>query len=327
MDFTGRMTSLTDIDGSVFAYEFDGEGNRLSQSLNDCLSKRFVYDGADVLLELNPTNGVAYAWVNGPGIDQPIERLLFIDGEPRARRVFHSDALGSVAALTDPSGLVTQTYAYSAFGSLRSSTGHDPNRVTFTGREQLGDALNMMYFRHRIYLAGIGRFLASDPLGFVDGVNVFSLVNNTPATWTDPWGLEIYRVRRKLGTAYLRNPGFWYAHEFLVETKNGVLVATYSWGTDSCCGGSWGKNNEQDRKSIKGIESFANDSRFVLLIEGDDYNEIFEQEFERIRQKSKKHPNLGVAFNCKTEAASLIRHVREKINEMKYPELYEPVYW
>ena len=83
------MTSLTDIDGSVFAYEFDGEGNRLSQSLNDCLSKRFVYDGADVLLELNPTNGVAYAWVNGPGIDQPIERLLFIDGAPRARRVFN----------------------------------------------------------------------------------------------------------------------------------------------------------------------------------------------------------------------------------------------
>ena len=39
------MTSLTDIDGSVFAYEFDGEGNRLSQSLNDCLSKRFVYAG------------------------------------------------------------------------------------------------------------------------------------------------------------------------------------------------------------------------------------------------------------------------------------------
>ena len=99
-NFQGRMTSLTDIDGSVFAYEFDGEGNRLSQSLNDCLSKRFVYDGADVLLELNPTNGVAYAWVNGPGIDQPIERLLFIDGEPRARRVFHADALGSVAALT-----------------------------------------------------------------------------------------------------------------------------------------------------------------------------------------------------------------------------------
>ena len=105
MDFIGRMTSLTDIDGSVFAYEFDGEGNRLSQSLNDCLSKRFVYDGADVLLELNPTNGVAYAWVNGPGIDQPIERLLFIDGSPRARRT-------SLAFRSGTNSLLSIAYAY-----------------------------------------------------------------------------------------------------------------------------------------------------------------------------------------------------------------------
>ena len=118
-DFTGRMTTLTDTDGSVFAYEFDAEGNRLSPALNDCLATRFVHDGPDVLLELNPANGVAYAWVNGPGIDQPIERLLYIGGAPRARRVFHTDALGSVAALTDPDGHVTQTYAYSAFGALR----------------------------------------------------------------------------------------------------------------------------------------------------------------------------------------------------------------
>ena len=187
-NFQGRMTSLTDIDGSVFAYEFDGEGNRLSQSLNDCLSKRFVYDGADVLLELNPTNGVAYAWVNGPGIDQPIERLLFIDGSPRARRVFHADALGSIATLTDPSGLVTQSYAYSAFGSLRSSFGPDPNRVTYTGREQLGDSQGWMYYRHRVYTPSLGRFSSVDPLGFVDGPNMFAYVRLSPLNWIDPWG-------------------------------------------------------------------------------------------------------------------------------------------
>lgn len=76
-DFTSRMTSLSDMNGSVFVREFDGKGNRLSQSLNDCRSKRFVYDGADVLLELNPSNEVAYAWINGEGIDPPVERFLF----------------------------------------------------------------------------------------------------------------------------------------------------------------------------------------------------------------------------------------------------------
>ena len=189
-DFTGRMTSLTDIDGSVFAYEFDGEGNRLSQSLNDCLSKRFVYDGADVFLELNPTNGVAYAWVNGPGIDQPIERIMYLNGAPRARRVFHADALGSIAALTDPSGHVTQTYVYSAFGSLRSTIGPDLNRVTYTAREQLGDSQEWMYYRSRIYSPQSGRFTASDALGFVDGVNVWTYIGNSSLRYTDPWGFQ-----------------------------------------------------------------------------------------------------------------------------------------
>ena len=189
-NFQGRMISLTDIDGSVFAYEFDGEGNRLSQSLNDCLSKRFVYDGADVLLELNPTNGVAYAWVNGPGIDQPIERLLFIDGPPRARRVFHADALGSIAALTDPNGLVTQTYAYAAFGSLRSSTGPDLNRVTYTGREQLGNSPSLMYCRYRIYSTHFGRFTTQDPLGFYAGVNKWIYGANNSMLFIDPFGLQ-----------------------------------------------------------------------------------------------------------------------------------------
>ena len=199
------MTTLTDTDGSVFAYEFDAEGNRLSQALNDCLATRFVHDGADVLLELNPANAVAYAWIDGPGIDQPIERLLYIDGAPRARRVFHTDALGSVAALTAPDGLVAQTYAYSAFGSIRHNTGLDLNRVTYTGREQLGDSQGWMYYRYRIYNPNSGRFMSPDPLRFVDGPNQFAYVAGNPMTAHDPLGLELNNREYR--------PGIWYKPE------------------------------------------------------------------------------------------------------------------
>jgi YD repeat-containing protein len=65
-DFMSRMTSLTDTNGSVFGYVFDGEGNRVRQSLNDCLSSRFVYDGANAVVEMNASNEVVWAWVNGP---------------------------------------------------------------------------------------------------------------------------------------------------------------------------------------------------------------------------------------------------------------------
>ncbi len=199
-DFQSRMTSLTDTNGSVFSYAFDGEGNRIRQSLNNCLYTRFVYDGANAVMEMsaeggsayggNVSNEVVWAWVNGPGVDQPVERIGFINGTPRNRQVIHADGLGSVAALTDESGATVQTYAYAAFGGVREQTGTDLNRVTFTAREALGDSLGFYYYRHRIYDPNTGRFTSEDPLGFVDGPNRYIYCVNNPLLFLDPFGRE-----------------------------------------------------------------------------------------------------------------------------------------
>ena len=98
--FRSQMTSLTDTNGQVFTYAFDGDGNRISQGLNDCLHAHYIYDGPNVVLELNGSNEVIHAVVNGPGIDQPVERIAYVKGEPRLRQVYHSDGLGSVALMT-----------------------------------------------------------------------------------------------------------------------------------------------------------------------------------------------------------------------------------
>ena len=179
---------------------FDGAGNRISQSLNDCLTTRFVYDGPNVVMEMsagggsayggNVSNQVIWAWVNAPGLDQPVERIAFINGEARNRQVFHADGLGSIAALTDESGEPVQTYTYAAFGSIRTQTGTDLNRITYTAREAMGDSLGFFYYRHRIYDPHTGRFTSEDPLGFVDGANVFIYVGNNPAYSIDPFGLS-----------------------------------------------------------------------------------------------------------------------------------------
>lgn len=189
-DFLGRMTSLVDTNGAVFTYTFDAEGNRSSQALNDCLETRFVHDGPNVVLELDATNQLLASYVNAPGIDRPLERTFYLGGVPRQIRTFHADALGSIAALSDATGLPVQTYAYAAFGSLRSQSGPDPNRITYTGREQLGDSQGWMYYRHRVYTPSLGRFSSVDPLGFVDAPNLFIYVHLSPFNWIDSWGLE-----------------------------------------------------------------------------------------------------------------------------------------
>ena len=135
------------------------------------------------------SNQIVWAWVNGLGLDQPVERIAFINGTPRNRQVVHADGLGSVAALTDESGATVQTYAYAAFGGVREQTGHDLNRVTFTAREAMGDSLGFYYYRHRVYDPTTGRFTAKDPLGFVDGANRYVYVGNNPVNNVDPFGL------------------------------------------------------------------------------------------------------------------------------------------
>ena len=151
-----------------------------------------------MVLELNASNGVIHAYVNGPGIDQPIERIGFINGTPRQRQVFHADGLGSIAALTDESGEPVQTYAYEAFGKVRARTGADLNRVTYTAREAMGDSLGFYYYRNRILDPNTGRFTSEDPLGFIDAPNRYVYVINNPINFLDPWGEEDTSLTEKI---------------------------------------------------------------------------------------------------------------------------------
>ena len=109
---------------------------------------------------------------------------------PRQRHVFHTDALGSVVAMSDESGTDVQNYTYAAFGEIREQAGADMNRITYTAREALGDALGFYYYRNRIMDPATGRFISEDPLGFIDGPNRYLYVGNNPLYWLDPFGLE-----------------------------------------------------------------------------------------------------------------------------------------
>jgi RHS repeat-associated protein len=190
--FRSQMTSLTDTNGVVFTYAFDGAGDRISQSQAGCLSSRYVYDGPNVVLDLNASNQVVYAYVHGLGIDQPIERIDFINGEPRTRLVYQTDGLGSVVAMTDSGQQTAKSYSYEVFGRIRSETGNALiiNRYTYTAREALGDSLGLYYYRWRVMDPSVGRFTSEDPLGFDDGINLYVYAQNSGINKLDPWGLS-----------------------------------------------------------------------------------------------------------------------------------------
>jgi RHS repeat-associated protein len=101
----------------------------------------------------------------------------------------HHDGMGSITALSSPSGTLAGTVAYAPFGEVESSTGRR-SVYGFTGREL--DPSGLMYFRARHYDPGTGRFLSKDPLLGVlqapGSLNRYTYARNSPFRFVDPTG-------------------------------------------------------------------------------------------------------------------------------------------
>jgi len=120
-------------------------------------------------------------------------------GRPDGSYELARDFQGSILALIDrTSGQVVERYRYTPFGEVtieddqgnalaESAYGNDR---FFLGRPF--DALTGHYdLRARWYDPTTGSFLAPDPLGPVDSWNLYQYGFGTPATWMDPWGLQM----------------------------------------------------------------------------------------------------------------------------------------
>ena len=84
------------------------------------------------------------------------------------------------AAVTDDSGTVVERYGYDSHGSwcILNPDGSEKADQTpvqpygFTGRRYDGET-GLWYFRSRYFDSGLGRFIGRDPLGYVDGYQMY----------------------------------------------------------------------------------------------------------------------------------------------------------
>ncbi|WP_181885671.1 RHS repeat domain-containing protein [Trinickia dinghuensis] len=177
-DSRNRLISLTGAATASFAY--DATGRRNGKTINGTTTN-FLYDGVNAVQEL--AGGTPSAnLLTGPGIDEVFSRT-----DSLGTRSFVTDALGSTVALTDGSGAVKTTYAYEPYGNTTTSGEVNGNASQYTDREN--DGTGLYYYRARYYHSGFSRFISEDPIGSIEGNNLYAYVAGNPIGAIDPLGL------------------------------------------------------------------------------------------------------------------------------------------
>ncbi len=121
------------------------------------------------------------------------------------QRYYHTDALGSISAITDESGNVVDRYMYSVFGERSRDADGPISEIShlsaynfsrgYTGHQELAD-VGFVHMNGRVYDPMVGRFLSADPSiqapTSTQNYNRYSYVINNPLKYTDPSGYSFF---------------------------------------------------------------------------------------------------------------------------------------
>lgn len=187
-DAANRLMGVVKGDSQSSAYEYDGDGNKVTQTLNGAVF-HFTNDVATalpaMLAEQGPSANINYVY----GLS------LISQSGSGFKDFYHADGLGSAVLLTDASGGQAAVYDYDAWGAPAGGGNASTvaNRFRFTG-EEADDLTGFYYLRARWYDPSVGRFVNKDPFrGLIRqplSLNKYAYVRNNPIRFIDPSGLS-----------------------------------------------------------------------------------------------------------------------------------------
>jgi RHS repeat-associated protein len=206
-DFENRL-----IQAGGVSLVYDGDGNRVQETVAGVTTSYLVADQnltgyAQVMDELQ---GGAVSRTYTYGLSLTSERQTLAAAPVTSFYGF--DGHGSVRYLTSPTGAVTDTYDYDAFGNLISSTGSTPNNYLFAG-EQFDPTLGIYYNRARYYDQRQGRFWSMDTYeGYAQGplsLHKYLYADAGPVNFSDPTGRSLSNfvygqiIHREIGIDFI----------------------------------------------------------------------------------------------------------------------------
>jgi RHS repeat-associated protein len=188
-DSLGQLDKVV-YQGLTIDYGYDGLGRRVRRTANG-ETQYSVYDGDDLVQELDTYGNPLRTYTYWPGIDQPLSVRSTIWGADTTY-YYALEAPGHVIGLTDGNGALAATYRYAPYGKIESSSESNYEvslqPLRYMARE-LDPVTGLYYVRNRWYDPVLARFISEDPIGLAGGLNTYEYVGGDPISRRDPTGL------------------------------------------------------------------------------------------------------------------------------------------
>jgi RHS repeat-associated protein len=169
----------------AISYEYDALGRRVKKTVSGTVTQ-YLLDGDEEIAELDGAGAVLRRYITGPKID---ERIAQVEGSGTGvlPSYYHINHQGSVMAMTDGPGTVTERMSYDEYGNLSADSVVTGQQFRYAGR-RFDPETGLYFYRARYYSPVLGRFLQADPLGYTDSFNLYAYTDNDPVNGTDPSG-------------------------------------------------------------------------------------------------------------------------------------------
>jgi RHS repeat-associated protein len=228
-DAEGRVTTVSG--GNSASYTYGAFGRRVRQVVGSS-TQDFIFDQSGrAITQMSPGWARSELYAGGMHVATYVNNSTYFG---------HGDWLGTVRALTDPTGTPVETCTSLAFGDGQSCTGSNWSPLHFTGLEHDSES-NLDHTSFRQYSSTEGRWLMPDPAGVaaVDPGNPqtwnrYAYVMNNPLSLADPLGLcgqQIYDYQYEVDSNGNMIPG-----TFKSTPREGGYTELYPGPCNNPCG-------------------------------------------------------------------------------------------
>jgi RHS repeat-associated protein len=181
-----ELTGYSGSAATMSAAAYDGNGLRASTTITpsgqSATTQQYAWNTQAAIPEMIMDSGNAYIY--GTGV-APIEQVSLSTG---AITYLVTDSLGSVRGTVNPSGALTGTTSYDAWGNAQTAGGLT-SATPFGFAGGYTDPTGLIYLINRYYDPSTGQFLSVDP-DISSTLQPYAYTGGNPVSQTDPTGKE-----------------------------------------------------------------------------------------------------------------------------------------